>query len=44
MEGMKLYGSKGFEAAQAKFKPEDIADMTGKVVAVTGANKGEGEG
>ena len=41
-EGSKLYGSKGYELNAKHFRPNDIADMAGKVVLITGANKGLG--
>lgn len=42
MEGNKMYGTKGFELNSKHFRPSDIADMAGKVVLITGANKGLG--
>jgi dehydrogenase/reductase SDR family protein 12 len=43
LDGRKTYGAAGYERARASwFKDSDICDMTGKVVAITGANKGLG--
>jgi dehydrogenase/reductase SDR family member 12 len=42
LEGSRLYGGKGFEMASRRFRPSDLSDMSGKVVLITGANKGIG--
>jgi dehydrogenase/reductase SDR family protein 12 len=42
LEGRRLYGLTGFQAASTSFYKSDLGDMSGKVVAITGANKGLG--
>ena len=42
IEGSRLYGRAGFLRAQQSFGTSDLSDMSGKVVAITGANKGIG--
>lgn len=43
LEGMRDYGSKGFDrASKTVFRESDMGDMSGKVVVITGANKGIG--
>lgn len=41
-EGSRFYGANGFKQAKINFRPDDIRSMAGKVVAVTGSNKGIG--
>jgi dehydrogenase/reductase SDR family member 12 len=41
-EGGRKYGKAGFVEASARFDSKDCKDMTGKIVAVTGANSGIG--
>jgi dehydrogenase/reductase SDR family protein 12 len=42
LEGRRLYGPAGYEATAKTFSPGDLADMTGKSVVITGANRGLG--
>jgi hypothetical protein len=42
LEGRRLYGLSGFQDASRAFSRSDLGDMSGKVVAITGANKGLG--
>lgn len=42
LEGVRTYGSSGFNESAMSFKPTDLADMAGKVVLITGSNKGLG--
>ena len=39
LEGSRHYGKAGFLSASSSFRPDDIAKMTGKVVAITGADQ-----
>ncbi|CAM9299765.1 unnamed protein product, partial [Ectocarpus fasciculatus] len=42
LEGTKYYGKAGFNQAKSYFSPDDITSLSGKIVAITGANAGLG--